>query len=82
MRLMHIVGSVPWICPLIKYLPLQDAKTKADTEMFKEISQKQYAERRVRGTEPNDLFSHLIEGNKHGQYVNLAMARKWWYHFR
>jgi hypothetical protein len=67
LKIMHILANVPWICPIAAYLPVGDRKTQKDAVMFKQVSRTQYAERRTRGTEPNDLFSHLIDnGNKTG----------------
>lgn len=74
---MHIIANIPWAAPLILYLPLGGSSARSEAQKFKKISQNQYAERRARGTEPNDLFSHLIEGNKNGQYVKVKIQKIW-----
>lgn len=50
---------------------------KAEAYKFKLLGEKQYQERRAQGTEPNDLFSHLIAGNKQGQFVPPIALSTW-----
>ncbi|OQV00811.1 hypothetical protein CLAIMM_06259 [Cladophialophora immunda] len=71
-KMMHIISSVPWISPVAYLLPFGDADVKKHTAEFRQISKNQYDERRQRGTGPNDLFTHLIPGDKDG-YVTREL---------
>jgi hypothetical protein len=67
-KMFHILANVPWISPIAYILPVSN-NMKEEAYKFKVLGSKQYRERRAPGTEPNDLFSHLIAGNKNGQLV-------------
>ena len=62
MQIYSTLSSVPWIAPMASILPVPaDVKTQAHA--FSALGKAQYMKRRQQGTEPNDLFSHLIRGD-------------------
>ena len=65
MQIYSTLSSVPWIAPMASHLPVPlDVKEQA--QAFAALGRAQYAKRRQQGTEPNDLFSHLIKGDPKG----------------
>lgn len=61
MQIYATLSSVPWIAPITSYL-LISADIKTQARAFSALGKEQYRKRRSQGTEPNDLFSHLIAG--------------------
>jgi hypothetical protein len=55
-----MAASVPWISPLVYWFPIPE-ETKRKAIQFRDLGSKQYEERRVQGTDPNDIFSYLID---------------------
>ncbi|KIW97748.1 uncharacterized protein Z519_01332 [Cladophialophora bantiana CBS 173.52] len=65
LRLRNIISNVPWMSPVAYLLPMnKDFKEYAGR--FKALSKQSYKERRAKGTVPNDIFTHILAGNKDG----------------
>ncbi|KAJ9606262.1 hypothetical protein H2200_009223 [Cladophialophora chaetospira] len=64
-RLRNIIGNVPWMSPVAYLLPMNPT-FKQYAGRFKSLSSKAFKERRAKGTEPDDIFTHIIAGNKDG----------------
>jgi hypothetical protein len=60
-KMIAVVSTIPWISPLVHLFPVSE-EVKKQTKQFTEIGAAQYHQRRVKGTEPNDMFTHLIAG--------------------
>lgn len=62
MQIYSTMSSVPWFAPIVSLVPIpSDVRDQA--RAFADLGRAQYAKRRQQGTEPNDLFSHLIKGD-------------------
>ncbi|OAG42902.1 hypothetical protein AYO21_02853 [Fonsecaea monophora] len=67
LKIFFVVSNIPWISPLAYYFPISE-EVKQQSIKFRELGSKQYDERRLQGTEPHDIFSHLIDSyTKHAK---------------
>lgn len=55
-----MVANIPWISSIVFLIPMSE-EVKKKASQFRELGSKQYDERRIQGTEPNDIFSYLID---------------------
>jgi hypothetical protein len=56
----HFFRNINWLAPLYPFLP-KDPSTKDQLAQFVKLSSNMYLKRRAMGTEPHDLFTHLLK---------------------
>ncbi|RVX71025.1 hypothetical protein B0A52_03390 [Exophiala mesophila] len=66
LRLRNIISNVPWMSPIAYLIPM-DPTFKSLAGKFKALSKASFTERRAKNTEPDDIFTHILSGNKDGQ---------------
>jgi cytochrome P450 len=67
LRLRNIVSHVPWVSPIASYLPM-NKDLQENVQKFRALSKKSFQERMAKGTEPDDIFTHILAGeDKHGK---------------
>ncbi|KAJ9606266.1 hypothetical protein H2200_009227 [Cladophialophora chaetospira] len=59
-------ASVSWLSPFFQWIPISQ-NIKNQTRRSALLARQQYEQRRPQGTEPNDIFSHLLAGNEKQQ---------------
>ncbi|OAP62019.1 hypothetical protein AYL99_04222 [Fonsecaea erecta] len=65
LRLRNIISNVPWMSPVAYLLPM-NKEFKENAGRFRALSKQSYKERLAKGTEPNDIFTHILAGDKDG----------------
>ena len=58
-----LLASVSWLSPFFQWIPISKS-IKDQTRRSAFLARQQYEQRRPQGTEPNDIFSHILAGNE------------------
>jgi len=64
-KLRSVISNVPWMSPVAYLLPLPK-EFKQNAAQFKALSKASFVERRAKGTDPDDIFTHILAGTKEG----------------
>jgi len=66
LRLRNVISHVPWISPIASYLPVKKDAME-NVQKFRALSKRSFQERMAKGTEPDDIFTHILAGDKDGK---------------
>jgi hypothetical protein len=66
LRLRNVISHVPWISPIVSYLPVKKDAME-NVQKFRALSKRSFQERMAKGTEPDDIFTHILAGDKDGK---------------
>lgn len=68
-KLNFLLSSVSWLSPFFQWIPISKT-VKEQTRRSALLARQQYEQRRPQGTEPNDIFSHILAGNEKQQVTS------------
>ena len=68
-KLNFLLASVSWLSPFFRWIPISKS-IKDQTRRSALLARQQYEHRRPQGAEPNDIFSHILAGNKKQQVTS------------